>query len=64
MTLSELKGFFATLPEEFDECEIVNAEIRRIDEDHYARKDMPVTTIFVDEETMELVFANDLTEDE
>ena len=64
MTLSELKGFFATLPEEFDKCEIVNAEIRRIDEDHYARKDMPVTTIFVDEETMELVFANDVTEEE
>jgi hypothetical protein len=61
MTLLELKGFLETLPERFNECVIVNSEISKLDEEHYARKDMPVTTVFVDEETMEFVFANDTT---
>lgn len=64
MTIQELKEFLDTLPENFNECEIVNSEIGKLGEEHYYRKDMPVTTIFVDEETMELVFANEVEEEE
>ena len=63
MTIQELKEFLDTLPEKFDQCEIVNSEIGKLDEENYYRKDMPVTTIFIDEETMELVFANEIEEE-
>ncbi len=59
MNIAELKEFLATFPEEFDSYEIVNSEIGVLDEENYYRKDIPITTIFVDEDTQELVFAWD-----
>jgi hypothetical protein len=63
MNIAELKEFLQTLPEEFDSYEIVNAEIGVLDEENYYRKDMPVTTLFVDEDTQELVFAMEAEEE-
>jgi len=59
MNIAELKEFLATFPEEFDSYEIVNSEIGVLDGENYYRKDIPITTIFVDEDTQELVFAWD-----
>jgi len=63
MTLKELKGFLAGLPERFDEYEIVNGEVgvlpkeKETDEDEIVyRCDKPITTLYVDEQTGEVCF--------
>ena len=59
MTLIELKNWLDTLPEEFNEYSVVNAELGIIDDEYNYRYDKPVTTLAISEESKEILILND-----
>ena len=54
MKIIELKEFLETLPDDFDQYEVVNGEYVKIDSEYYSRVDKPVMFLTVDEESKEL----------
>lgn len=63
MTLIELKEWLNTLPEEFNDYSVVNAELGIIDEEYSYRFDKPVTTLAISEESKEILILNDIQEE-
>lgn len=63
MKLKELKDWLNSLPEKFDEYDVVNGEVGTIDGEYMYRVDKPITTLTIDEQTKEFVILND-TQDE
>lgn len=67
MTLKELKGFLAKLPEHMDTFEIVNGEVGYLDkEDENSmvyRLDKPIIALYVDEKSFEICFFHQTQED-
>lgn len=63
MKLKELKDWIDTLPEEFLEFSVVNAEMGEVGDGELTyRLDMPVVAVSVDEESKEILILNeDLT---
>lgn len=59
MKLKDLKEWLSSLPQEFDEYEVVNGDVGELDEQYTYRIDKPVMTVTVDEETKEVVFLHD-----
>lgn len=57
--LKELRDWIDTLPEEFLEFDLVNAEKGKLDEEHHYRLDKPVVEITIDEENKEVVILNE-----
>lgn len=65
MTLKELKDWVNSLPEQFSEYEVCNAEFfQNEEEDYMYRLDKPVTMLSVSEETQEILILNDVIDDE
>ena len=58
ITLKELKDWIATLPEEFETYGVVSSDIINIDDKHYGRKDTPIRTLSVDEDSNEVCLFN------
>lgn len=68
MNIKDLREFLATLPEEFDDYEMVNGEYGAFEDDEdddemYYRMDKPILGVVVDEETQEICFMNQSQED-
>lgn len=63
MTLLELKEWVNSLPEEFNEFEVCNAEYTQVDEQYMYRLDKPVTMLTVSEDTKEILILNDVLEE-
>ena len=61
MTLQELKEWINSLPEAFDEYEVVNGAESELDEQYYCRKDNPIISAMVDEESHEICLFSDGT---
>lgn len=59
MKLKELIEWIDTLPKEFLEYELVNAELGIIDNDYHYRYDKPITALDVDEKSMEILIMHD-----
>ena len=62
MNVKELKDWLNSLPDKFDDYNVVNGEYGQLDEDDeqfYYRVDKPVTTTAIDQESMELIILND-----
>jgi hypothetical protein len=59
MTLQELKDWVNSLPEEFNEFTVCNAEFSQIDEQYMYRLDKPITMLTVSEGTNEILIMND-----
>lgn len=60
MTLKELKEWTNSLPEEFSDFRIINAEGGDIDGEFKYRIDKPITFALIDEQTKEIVMGNDI----
>lgn len=56
MKLIDLVEILCELPEDFDGFDVVFSKVRNLDDDHYERHDDPITGIFVDNDTKELIF--------
>jgi hypothetical protein len=64
MTLRELKNWVDSLPSEFLEFEVVNAEAGKINGTEFSyRLDKPVTILTVDEQNKEILILNDSDKD-
>lgn len=64
MTLKDLKNWVDSLPEEFSEFQLVNAEAGNIKGTEFSyRLDKPVTILTVDEENKEILILNDAEKD-
>ena len=63
MTLKELKDWVNSLPENFLDYQVVNGEVRPIDDEFEYRIDSPITTLTVDIDTEEILILNDSVED-
>jgi hypothetical protein len=63
MTLSELKSWIDSLPEDFNNFQVMNGG-EMIKEDIYMyRIDNPITTCVVDKESEHIIFLNDFYDD-
>lgn len=60
MKLKEIKEWIDSLPDEFLEFDVVNAELGKIEteDDLMYRYDKPITALNVSEETKEILFLN------
>lgn len=64
MTLKDLKDWANSLPSEFSEFEVVNAEAGKIKGTEFSyRLDKPVTILTVDEQNKEILILNDAEKD-
>jgi hypothetical protein len=64
MTLKDLKDWANSLPSEFSEFEVVNAEAGNIKGTEFSyRLDKPVTILTVDEQNKEILILNDAEKD-
>ena len=63
MTLKFLKDWIESLPVEFLEFNLVNAEISQLGEGYYIRLDKPVIKLDVDEDNKEILFLNETIQD-
>lgn len=59
MKIKELKEWIDSLPDEFNEFELVYREYGDFPDDKYYAKDIPINGAIIDEETHELSFMND-----
>ncbi len=68
MNLGELKTWLNTLPEEFDNFEIVHGEVGMLDDQYHYRVDKPIVACTVDDGTKEVIFMHqaekELTEED
>ena len=63
MTLSELKNWIDSLPEDFNNFQVMNGG-EMIKEDIYLyRIDNPIMTCVVDKESKQIIFLNDFYDD-
>lgn len=63
MTLSELKDWINSLPEDFNNFQVMNGG-ETIKQDIYMyRIDNPITTCVVDKESKHIIFLNDFYDD-
>ena len=63
MTLTELKDWINSLPEDFNNFQVMNGG-EMIKEDIYMyRIDSPITTCVVDKESKNIIFLNDFYDD-
>lgn len=67
MILRDLKNYLATLPQDFDEFEMVNGEIGNIETDDKSnfmyRVDKPILAMYADTNSKEICFLNQSDED-
>jgi len=64
LTIKDLKKFLLTLPEEFDDYEMINGEFGSgPDNEFYYRLDKPILNLYVDEENKELCFLHQTEEE-
>lgn len=60
MKLIDIKNWIESLPIEFLEFDVVNAEVHHSENNNlYYRLDKPIVTLSVDEETKEILFLNE-----
>jgi hypothetical protein len=61
MKLKEIKDWIESLPNEFLEFDVVNAEEGKLDKENdiWYRFDKPIRTLVINEETKEILFLND-----
>jgi Fe-S-cluster formation regulator IscX/YfhJ len=63
MTFSELKEWINSLPEDFNNFQVMNGG-ETVKEDIYMyRIDSPITTCVVDKESKQIIFLNDFYDD-
>jgi Fe-S-cluster formation regulator IscX/YfhJ len=63
MTLTELKDWINSLPEDFNNFQVMNGG-EMVKEDIYMyRIDSPITTCVVDKESKNIIFLNDFYDD-
>jgi Fe-S-cluster formation regulator IscX/YfhJ len=63
MTLTELKDWINSLPEDFNNFQVMNGG-ETVKEDIYMyRIDSPITTCVVDKESKNIIFLNDFYDD-
>ena len=62
MKLKELKNWIESLPEEFLEFEVMNAEEFVLDGEYWCRVDKPVISLSVDENSKEILILNESKE--
>lgn len=61
MTIKELKEWINTLPEDFSNFNVVHGEESQLDGQYWGRKDKPIVSAMVDEETEEICLFSDGT---
>ncbi|MFA5153820.1 MAG: hypothetical protein WC554_14805 [Clostridia bacterium] len=59
MTLKDLRKWIDSVPIEFDEYKVVNAEFGGLGEEYSYRLDKPVTTLDVNTGTKEILIMNE-----
>lgn len=59
MKVKDLKEYMSSIPEELDDFDVVYSEVSILDESDgtWARKDMPLDNIMVDQDTGEMLLA-------
>lgn len=55
MKIKELREYLNALPEQLDNFEVEYVEAVRLQDDKWARKDIPIESIIIDEDTEELL---------
>jgi len=64
MQLQDLRTFLGKLPHDFDEFELVNGEVSKLDGTEVTfRVDKPIISMLVDEDTKEICFLHQTQED-
>lgn len=61
MKISKLKNYLNSLPNEFDDYDVVLSEIGVLDELSEYRMDSPIVRIFIDDETKEMCIVHEDT---
>lgn len=63
MTLSELKSWLDSLPEDFNNFQVMNGGEMIKEDIYFYRIDNPIMTCVVDKESKQIIFLNDFYDD-